>query len=688
MGATSVLFCSMERYTNRELSWLDFNERVLAIVEDSTVPLLERAKFAAIFSTNLDEFFQVRVAGLMEQVAAGVTHTPPDGMTPTAQLEAVRDRAGELLDRLTQVVYHKLLPELASEQVVVADYDSLNGPDVTWLDEEFRTKVFPVLTPLAVDPAHPFPYISSLSLSLAVNIRDPHDGSTRFARVKVPSSLDRFVRLPDGIRLVPIEQVIAAHLTDLFGGMEVVGHYVFRVTRNADLDLEDSEADDLLEAISIELSRRRFGRVVRLEVEADISQSSLDLLVRQLQVDPRDIYNLPSPLDLTGFWSLSGLDRPDLKWEYWPGITQPALAHVDGSPPNLFDVIAERDILVHHPYDSFASSVEEFISQAARDPAVLAIKQCLYRTADDSSIARDLITAAERGKQVVAMIELKARFDEERNIEWARKLETAGVHVVYGLVGLKTHAKVSLVVRQEGDSIRRYAHVGTGNYNGATARIYEDIGLFTSDEAITEDLGDLFNFLTGYSRQVDYRKLAVSPYSARATVTDLIRNEAAAPDGHIVMKLNSLVDADIIDELYAASQAGTRIELIVRGICCLRPQVPGLSENITVRSIVGRYLEHSRLLRFGSEQRGYEFWFGSADMMPRNLDRRVEALAPVEDSLLKARVQEIIDVNLADDTLAWTLNSDGSYTKLTGDTSGTHSELREQALARSIEDRS
>ncbi len=678
----------MERYTNRELSWLDFNERVLAIVEDPAVPLLERAKFAAIFSTNLDEFFQVRVAGLMEQVAAGVTHAPPDGMSPTAQLEAVRDRAGELLGRLSQVVQDKLLPELASEGVVIADYRALNEQDIAWLDEEFRSKVFPVLTPLAVDPAHPFPYISSLSLSLAVNIRDPHDGSMRFARVKVPSSLDRFVRLPDGVRLVPIEQVIAAHLGDLFGGMEVAGHYVFRVTRNADLDLEDSEADDLLEAISIELSRRRFGRVVRLEVEADISQSSLDLLVRQLQVDPHDIYTLPSPLDLTGFWSLYGLDRPDLKWEYWPGITQPALAHVDGSQPNLFDVIAERDILVHHPYDAFASSVEEFISQAARDPSVLAIKQCLYRTADDSSIARDLITAAERGKQVVAMIELKARFDEERNIEWARKLETAGVHVVYGLVGLKTHAKVSLVVRQEGDSIRRYAHIGTGNYNGATARIYEDIGLFTSNEEMTEDLGDLFNFLTGYSRQIDYRKLAVSPYSARERVTDLIRAEAAAPDGHIIMKLNSLVDADIIDELYAASQAGTRIDLIVRGICCLRPQVPGLSDNIAVRSIVGRYLEHSRLLRFGSESRGYQFWFGSADMMPRNLDRRVEALAPVEYPPLRARLQEIIEVNLADDTLAWTLNSDGNYEKLTGGNRGTHTELRERALARSVEDRS
>jgi polyphosphate kinase len=676
----------MDRFTNRELSWLDFNERVLAIVEDPTTPLLERAKFAAIFSTNLDEFFQVRVAGLMEQVAAGVTSPPPDGMSPTEQLEAVRARATELMDRLTGVVQDELIPKLATEGVAIVNVDTLTGDDLVWLDEEFRSKVFPVLTPLAVDPAHPFPYISNLSLSLAVNIRDPQDGTMRFARVKVPPRLDRFVGLPDGLRFVPIEQVIASHLGDLFSGMEVIDHYMFRVTRNADLVLEESEADDLLEAISIELTRRRFGRAVRLEVETDISPNSLAVLMRQLQMDSRDIYVLRSPLDLTGLMSLYSQDRPNLKWEYWKGLTQPALAQVDGSPPNIFDVIRERDLLVQHPYDSFTSSVEEFLSQAARDPDVLAIKQTLYRTADDSAIARDLIVAAERGKQVVALVELKARFDEERNIEWARKLETAGVHVVYGLVGLKTHAKVSLVVRQDPDAIRRYAHIGTGNYNGSTARTYEDIGLFTADPDITADLGDLFNFLTGHSRLINYRKLAVSPYSGRQTVTDLIRHEGAASDGHVVMKLNSLVDAGIIEELYAASQAGARIDLLVRGICCLKPGIPGLSENITVRSLVGRYLEHSRILRFGSADRGYQFWIGSADMMPRNLDRRVEALTPVEAPELQTRLQQILDVLQADDTLTWILNADGTYEKLTGQTSEAHIVLHELAVGRSIDD--
>ncbi len=677
----------MERFTNRELSWLDFNERVLAIVEDPSTPLLERAKFSAIFSTNLDEFFQVRVAGLMEQVAAGVTNPPPDGMSPTEQLEAVRARAVELMGRLTSVVHDELLPELAAEGIDIVDVESLGAADRAWLDEEFSAKVYPVLTPLAVDPAHPFPYISNLSLSLAVNIRDPQDGSMRFARVKVPPRLDRFIGLPDGQRFVRLGQVIASHLGDLFSGMEVVDYYMFRVTRNADLVLEESEADDLLEAISIELTRRRFGRAVRLEVEKDISPNSLAVLTRQLQMDPRDIYVLPGPLDLTGLMSLYALDRPNLKWEYWKGVTQASLAQVDGSPPNLFNILRERDILVQHPYDSFSSSVEEFLNQAARDPDVLAIKQTLYRTADDSAIARDLILAAERGKQVVALVELKARFDEERNIEWARTLETAGVHVVYGLVGLKTHAKVSLVVRQDPDGIRRYAHIGTGNYNGSTARTYEDVGLFTSNPEITADLGDLFNFLTGHSRKVAYRKLAVAPYSGRQTVTDLIRKEAEASDGHVVMKLNSLVDADIIDELYAASQAGATVDLLVRGICCLRPQIAGLSENITVRSIVGRYLEHSRILRFGSAERGYQFWIGSADMMPRNLDRRVEALTPVEAPELQARLQQIIEAVQADNTLTWELGADGTYRKLSEHTVDAHVLLHEFALARSIDDR-
>ena len=676
-----------DRYTNRELSWLQFNTRVLAISEDPSVPLLERAKFAAIFSTNLDEFFQVRVAGLMEQVAAGVTKAPPDGMTPTEQLAQVRIEVSALTARLASVMQNEIIPELASAGIVIASIEDLTAADHAWLDEEFRSRVFPVLTPLAVDPAHPFPYISNLSLSLAVTIRDPHDGSVRFARVKVPPSLDRFMGLPDGIRHIPLEQVIAAHLGDLFGGMDVVSCYTFRVTRNTDLALEESEADDLLEAISIELDRRRFGRAVRLEVESNVSEDNLQLLMRELQIDRDDVYVLPGPLDLTGMWSIYGTDRPDLKWEYWQGITQPDLAHVDAQAPNLFDVIRERDVLVQHPYDAFSTSVEEFISQAARDPQVLTIKQALYRTADDSTIVRDLIAAAGLGKQVVALVELKARFDEQRNIEWARKLETAGVHVVYGLVGLKTHAKVSLAVRQEGDEVRRYAHIGTGNYNGATAGVYEDIGLFTADPDITADLGDLFNFMTGYSRQVPYRKLAVSPSSSRSTITDLIRAQANKR-GKIIMKLNSLVDAGIIDELYAASQAGADVELIVRGICCLKPGVEGLSENITVRSIVGRYLEHSRILRFGTDESNYQFWIGSADMMPRNLDRRVEALTPIEDPRLKHRLQEILDANRADDVLAWTLDAEGTYSRIGGTAFESHEQLHELALKRSIDDRS
>ena len=672
-----------DRFVNRELSWLDFNERVLAVAEDPAVPLLERAKFLAIFATNLDDFFQVRVAGLMEQVAAGVSSTPPDGMTPTEQLNAVRRRAASLSERHAALTRTEILPALAAEGIIFADPEQLDPEARAWVDDEFLSKVFPVLTPLAVDPAHPFPYISNLSLNLAVTIRDPQEGSVRFARVKVPPILPRFLALPDGKRFVLLEQVMASHLGDLFPGMEILSHHPFRVTRNADLVLEEAEADDLLEAVAMELNRRRFGRAVRLEVEHDMDPETLRLLVRELQVTSEDVHFLHGPLDLNGMWAPYALDRPELKWSAWHGVGLPALTPMDGESPSIFAALSEQDFIVQHPYDAFAASVNEFIAQASRDPHVLAIKLALYRTDEDSEIMRNLITAAHAGKQVVALVELKARFDEERNIEWARRLEEAGVHVVYGLVGLKTHAKVTLVVRQEGELVRRYAHIGTGNYNGATARIYEDLGLLTADPEIGADLGDLFNHLTGYSRQGRFRKLLVAPFSLRDRIMELIRREAAAEDGHVVMKLNSLVDPEVIDELYAASAAGTKVELYVRGICCLRAGVPGLSENITVRSIVGRFLEHSRIWRFGTRARGYDYFIGSADMMPRNLKRRVEALVPIERPQLRQRIEEILDVLSGDDRLAWDLQADGSWLK-TEQAQGydTHEELQRRALLR------
>jgi polyphosphate kinase len=492
------------------------------------------------------------------------------------------------------------------------------------------------------------------------------------------------VVLPDGQRFVPLEQVIAAHLEELFPGMEILDHHVFRVTRNADLEIEDeAESGDLLLTIESELTRRRFGRVVRLEVAPDLPRGVLDLLLREMGASEDDVYRTECPLDLGGLFALTSLDRADLGWPQWNGVTTPRLAPSGGLTPDPFEVIKEGDLLVHHPYESFVSSVEEFLARAARDPNVLAIKQTLYRTSSDSPIMGALMTAAREGKQVVALVELKARFDEERNIEWAQRLEDAGVHVVYGVVGLKTHTKITLVVRDEGDAIRRYAHIGTGNYNEATARIYEDLGLLTADPAIGADLSDLFNFLTGYSRQRRYRKLAVSPEGTRRRLTELIEAEAAQPEGHITLKMNSLVDQGMIDVLYAASQAGTRIELIVRGICCLLPGVEGLSETITVRSLVGRYLEHSRIYRFGSRSRSRTYLIGSADLMPRNLDRRVEALAPVEDPDLQFRIDEILDVLLADDSLSWELGPDGIWKKRPG-TQGVdaHITLQELAAAR------
>jgi polyphosphate kinase len=646
-------------YLNRELSTVDYYDRILSLAEDPAQPLLERAKFLAIFATLLDEFFQVRVAGLKDQLAAGLSGTGPDGLSPSDQLKAISSAVERLVERQAKAFLADIVPSLAAQGVRFVEWEGLTEEDWLHLDSVFDDRIFPVLTPLAVDPGHPFPYISNLSLNLAVMVHDPVSDERRFARVKVPPLLPRFVGMPDGERFIPLEQVIAAHLDELFPGMEIEGHSAFRVTRNADLTLEEEEADDLLAAVEMELRRRRFGRAVRLEVSPGTSAEVRDLLLRELELGPEELYEIDGPLDLTGLWVVHGLDRPDLKDDVWTPMTQPGLATVVDEPVDLFSVLRERDILVHHPYDSFTTSVEAFTEQAALDPQVLAIKQTLYRTSGDSPIVKALIRASERGKQVAALVELKARFDEQANIAWARALEQAGVHVVYGLVGLKTHSKTALVVRQEEDGIRRYCHVGTGNYNSSTARNYEDLGLLSADPELGADLSDLFNFLTGYSRSVTYRRLILAPGALRTRILEMIERErVAGRAGRIIMKMNSLVDQEIIDALYAASMAGVRIDLIVRSICCLRPGVSDLSESIRVRSVVGRYLEHSRIFYFGggSANGDGEYYIGSADMMPRNLDRRVEAVVPVDDPELRARLREILEVDLSDDTLAWELD--------------------------------
>jgi polyphosphate kinase len=653
------------RYLNRELSALDYFARVLALGADKSVPLLERVKFLAIFSQNLDEFFQVRVSGLQEQLDAGLRTTSPDGLDPGEQLRAIRARVEPLVARQASIFTQELAPALEEHGVRFCDWDELSDSDRARLDEVFDERIFPVLTPLAVDPAHPFPYISNLSLNLAVLVRDPNSGEERFARVKVPPLLPRFLVLPDGERFVPLEQVIAAQLDSLFPGMETVEHHPFRVTRDADFELSD-DAEDLLEAMELILRRRtRFGRVVRLEVDGKMSNEVLELLCRELQLTDPDVYVVDGPLDLSGLWGLYGLEKAELKDEPWTPQTQPPLVLTD-APPDLFQVLRQGDVLVHHPYDSFATSVEAFVEQASRDPKVLAIKQTLYRTAGpDSGVVRSLIRAAERGKQVVALVELKARFDEQANIERAQLFEEAGIHVVYGLVGLKTHAKILLVVRQEPDGIRRYCHVGTGNYNPKTATTYEDLGLMSADADLGADLTELFNYLTGYSRQGDYRKLIVAPVTIRPELLKRIERQAAlGPAGRITMKMNSLVDPELIDALYTASQAGTPIDLVVRGICCLRAGVRGLSETIRVRSIVGRFLEHSRIYRFGPDPHTAEYIIGSADLMPRNLDRRVEALVPVDSGPLRDRLDEMLSIDLADDALAWELEGTGRWRRV------------------------
>jgi polyphosphate kinase len=653
-----------DRFFNRELSRLDFDSRVLAMAEDGERPLTERIRFLAIVSDGLDDFFQVRVAGLHEQLMAPLMLTSPDGMTPEEQLDGIGERVRALIERQSATFTADIVPGLADAAVKLVNAADLSKADHRQLTEVFQERIFPVLTPLAVDPAHPFPYISNLSLNLAVMVRDPMRHQPRFARVKVPPLLSRFIGLPDGERFVPLEQVIALHLPALFPGMEIVSHHFFRVTRDADLDLDDDEAEDLMAAVQAELLRkRRKGRAVRLEVGPDMSPDVLFLLLHELELGSQDVYTVTGMLDLTGILSIQVPGSNVLNARSWMPATQPRLRPESGEQVDFFDVIRSGDLIAHHPYDSFVTSVEAFVEQAARDKDVLGIKISMYRTSGpESPIARALKSAAQSGKQVVALVELKARGDEQANIEWAKAMEGAGVHVVYGLVGLKTHAKLMLVVRQEGAGVRRYAHIGTGNYNAATAGLFEDVALFTADPDVTSDIAELFNYLTGYSHQSSYRKLLVAPTTLRSGIVKLIQQEASKPDGRIVIKVNNLVDSEVIDALYRASQAGVQIDLIVRGICCLKPGVRGLSERIRVRSLVGHYLEHSRIFRFGGGAE-LDVLIGSSDLMPRNLDRRVEAVVPVSEPELNKKIDQFLELELADDTLAWELAGDGAWSK-------------------------
>ncbi|MGI8591201.1 MAG: RNA degradosome polyphosphate kinase [Nakamurella sp.] len=651
-----------DRFYNRELSWLDFNERVLALAEDTDQPLLERAKFLAIFASNLDEFYMVRVAGLMRRRDMGLALASVDGLTQSEQLALISARTQELVERQGRCFADDVMPALAEAGIRIVRWNSIEDEDRTRLAEYFTEQVFPVLTPLAVDPAHPFPYISGLSLNMAIIVRDPETGAERFARVKVPNNVDRFIRVRRGVLdFLPIEDLLAAHLAELFPGMEVLERQIFRVTRNADLDVEEDRDEDLLQALERELARRRFGPPVRLEITDTTSERILDLLISELDVDPSDAVEVPGLLDLSSLWQLHGLDRPTLKDAPFVPATNPAF--VEGEKPkSVFARLREGDVLLHHPYQSFATTVQRFIEQAAADPNVLAIKQTLYRTSGDSPIVDALISAAAAGKQVVALVEIKARFDEQANITWAKALERAGVHVVYGLVGLKTHCKTALVIRQEGNTLRRYCHIGTGNYNPKTARIYEDLGLLSADPDLGADLTDLFNVLTGYSRQTEYRNLLVAPHSIRTGIVDRIEREIdhlrAGKGGVVRLKMNSIVDEGVIDALYRASNAGVRIDLTVRGICALRAGIPGLSENITVRSIVGRFLEHSRIFYFGGGGQE-EYWIGSADMMHRNLDRRVEALVQITDKSATDKMAALLAAIARPDTRCWLLGPDG-----------------------------
>ncbi|MCS5706277.1 polyphosphate kinase 1 [Synechococcus sp. FGCU-3] len=674
-----------ELYINRELSWIAFNYRVLAQALDERTPLLEQAKFSAIFSNNLDEFFMVRVASLKSQIEAGVAKLSDDGLTPLEQLSAIQTKLRPLLELQQQHYRHSLKSNLAEYGVQLIDYANLNAQQRHWVDHYFHTAVFPVLTPLAVDPAHPFPFVSNLSLNVAALVRDPDSGQQQFARVKVPQKiLPRFVRIPTELSgkkpdpvatAVPLEQVVAFNLSLLFPGMHVEGHYFFRVTRDADLELRDLEADDLMEALEEGLrKRRRGGEVVRLEVADEMPEAVVQVLMEGMDVEPEDVYRINGPLGLDDLMGLMALPLPQLKDKSFKGRTHPGLARAqksqleDGSIKqeefqSIFSVIRRGDVLLQHPYDLFATSVEEFLNQAADDPSVLAIKMTLYRTSKDSPVVAALIRAAENGKQVMALVELKARFDEDNNIQWAKQLESSGVHVVYGVLGLKTHTKILLVVRREKDRLNTYVHLGTGNYNSKTSSLYTDLGLLTANPAFGADLVELFNYLTGFSKQQSFRKLLVAPVTLRKRMEELIRREIGhaheGRGGHIRAKMNSLVDPAIIALLYEASQAGVRIELVVRGMCSLRPSVEGVSDHIHVVSVIGRFLEHSRVFWFanGGEPEAY---IGSADWMPRNLDRRVEAVAPVEEPRLREQLEQLLELYLHDAS-AWHMTSDGQF---------------------------
>ncbi|GAB4080127.1 RNA degradosome polyphosphate kinase [Modestobacter muralis] len=660
-----------DRFLNRELSWLDFNSRVLELAEDTDAPLLERVKFLSIFASNLDEFFMVRIAGLKRRQSTGLAVRSPDGLTIREQLTRVTDRTRDLVHRHAAVFNTDVVPQLAERGIRIVGWSDLDDADAMRLREYFRDQVFPVLTPLAVDPAHPFPYISGLSLNLAVSVRDPETGAPKFARLKVPNNVPRFIPVgPVGETAVflLLEELIAAHLSALFPGLDVLDHHLFRVTRNADLEVEEDRDEDLLQALERELARRRFGPAVRLEVTDTMDPQILEVLVSELEISTADVVSVPGPLDLGALMALYDLDRPELKDDPFVPATHPRLS--DGeSPKSVFATLREGDVLLHHPYDSFATSVQRFIEQAAADPHVLAIKQTLYRTSGDSPIVQALIEAAQAGKQVVVLVEIKARFDEEANISWARSLERAGCHVVYGLVGLKTHCKTALVVRMENGVLRRYCHIGTGNYNPKTARVYEDLGVLTADARVGADLTDLFNTLTGYSRQTTYRSLMVAPHGIRNGLLEKIRREArhaaeGTPSG-IRIKVNSLVDEQLIDALYEASRAGVPVELLIRGICALRPGVPGLSDNIRVRSIVGRFLEHSRVIHFANAGTP-EWWLGSSDLMHRNLDRRVEVLLRVNDPAAQRQLQRVFDLDMAPDVRSWELAADATWTHTGG----------------------
>lgn len=682
-----------DRFFDRELSWLKFNKRVLELAQDEDLPVIERASFAAIFANNLDEFFMVRVAGLKRRIDTGIAVTAASGLSPRQQLRAISEQAHRLQDEHAHYIIDHILPDLAKEQIVLLSWDKLTAAEQERLSRYYRQQVFPVLTPLAVDPAHPFPYISGGSINLAVLVENPASGKSHFARVKIPGNLNRLVPVDDmtdddatNVRygFITMENLIIAHLESLFPGMIIKEARSFRVTRNEDIDVEEDDAENLLNAMEKELLRRRFGPPIRLEISDETSPFLSQLLADQLRVSADEVYRLPAPLDATVLFELGGIDRPDLKYRSFVPTTNRQIAEVESSrAQDIFAAIRERDILLHHPYDSFSTSVQAFLAQAAADPKVLAIKQTLYRTSSNSPIIDALIDAAHAGKQVLALVEIKARFDEDANIAWARKLERAGVHVVYGIVGLKTHCKLSLVVRQEADGLRRYCHVGTGNYNPKTARIYTDLGLLTCDPVVGQDMTRLFNQLSGYAPKSSFHRLLVAPRTVRSGLIQRIRREEdaarAGKEAWIKIKVNSIVDEKTIDALYRASQAGVKIDIVERGICALKPGVPGLSENIRVRSILGRFLEHSRIYAFANSDgpqigegpaAGPEVWIGSADLMHRNLDRRVEALvrivAPEQiDELIK-----YVDLQMADSTASWHMQADGTYVRHCKDEEG------------------